>query len=84
MNATTRATLDAYAARMVRQGAQVEPLSDTSVVVVRRKPIRHVLHLALTLLTGGLWAVAWLVLVLRNKPRRTVATIGENGRVTER
>jgi hypothetical protein len=31
----------------------------------RRKPIRHVLHLVLTILTGGLWGLVWLVLVLR-------------------
>ena len=37
--------------------------------MTQRKHMRHWLHLILTLVTGGLWGVVWLVLVLRNRDR---------------
>lgn len=80
----TRAALDAYAARKVAHGYRVEPLSDTSFVLVKQKRIRHVLHLVLTLLTGGVWGLVWLVIFLRNKPHRTVVTVDEYGRIREK
>lgn len=30
----------------------------------------HVLHFFVSLFTGGLWAIAWLVIALRNRTRR--------------
>lgn len=66
--------LDSQVERAVRDGWGVESRTDTQVVLVRRKPIRHVLHLALTVVTGGIWGIAWAVMVLRNKPQRRVVT----------
>lgn len=84
METTSRTALDQYVATQVRRGdATVEPLSETSVVIVRRKKIRHVLHLVLTVLTGGIWAIPWIVMVLRNKPRRTVASVTADGTINE-
>jgi hypothetical protein len=78
-----RAALDAYAIRQVARGHRVEPLSDTSFVLVKQKQIRHVTHLVLTLCTGGFWGVVWLLAVLRNKPHRSVVMVDEFGRITE-
>ena len=33
-----------------------------------RQGVNHVLHLLLTVLTGGLWAIIWLALALALKP----------------
>lgn len=69
---TTNLDLDAQVARAVRDGWGIESRTDTQVVLVRRPRIRHVLHLALTVVTGGVWGIVWAVLVLRNKPQRQV------------
>lgn len=34
-----------------------------------RPKVNHVLHLLLTLLTGGLWLVAWLLVVVNNSSK---------------
>lgn len=34
-------------------------------VIVHPRRVNHVLHLVLTLLTGGLWGIVWIVAVLR-------------------
>lgn len=78
-----RAALDRYVAGKVREGARAEPLSPSSVVLVYKKPVKHVTHLIVTLLTGGLWLPVWVVLILRNKERRRTATVDLTGVVTE-
>lgn len=32
----------------------------------REKKVNHVLHLILTILTGGLWGIVWIVLAIKN------------------
>lgn len=31
------------------------------------KRTNHILHAILTLLTGGLWAIIWIAIILRNR-----------------
>ncbi len=47
-----------------RHGKRVESRTDYSAVLVKSKPVMHKVHLALTVLTLGLWGLVWLVLVL--------------------
>lgn len=38
-----------------------------SVVVQRERRINHPLHLVLTLLTGGMWALVWIAIVISRR-----------------
>jgi hypothetical protein len=44
----------------VARGGRVESQSDYSAVIRFGKPVNHVLHLILTLISFGLWAVVWI------------------------
>lgn len=33
----------------------------------KKSGVNHILHLVLTIITGGLWGLVWLFLVLTNK-----------------
>jgi hypothetical protein len=44
-------------------------------LVFKTKPLNHVLHLILTLVTAGLWAVVWLFLVLTHHPQTLVVEV---------
>lgn len=83
VTAQQRAALDRYVADRVRQGWRAEPVSATSVQLVYRKRVRHVLHLVLSLVTMGAWLLVWLVLVLWNRERRVIVSVDSQGRVSE-
>jgi hypothetical protein len=42
----------------------------SGVVLAYRRPVSHVFHAVMTLLTGGLWAVVWLALALGRREDR--------------
>jgi hypothetical protein len=63
----------------VIRGARVESQGDYQAVLVRGKPVNHVLQLILTIVTLGLWAVIWLALVIFGGEKRVVVTVDEYG-----
>lgn len=60
-------------------GARVESQSDFQAIVVRGKPVNHVLHLIITLLTIGLWGIVWIVLVVTGGEKREMLVVDEWG-----
>lgn len=58
-----RAILAQAIATQVRQGSRVETQSEFQVVLVDGKPINHILHLILTLVTCLTWGIVWIALV---------------------
>ena len=42
----------------------------SGVVLAYRRPISHLFHAAMTLVTGGLWSVVWLALALGRREDR--------------
>jgi hypothetical protein len=54
----------------VIRGGRIESQGDFNAVIVHGKAINHVLHLLITLVTCGLWAVVWLFLVLAGGEKR--------------
>lgn len=46
----------------VAKGGRIESQSDYSAIVRYEKPVNHVLHLILTLITIGFWSWVWLLL----------------------
>lgn len=78
----TRAALQAALARQLRKGARVESQSDHSAVVVRGSKPNHVLHLILSVVTGGIWLVVWGWMVGVKKEHRIMVSVDGHGRVS--
>jgi hypothetical protein len=68
-------------ANSVRQGWGVQSQTDFQAVLVRGSQPNHVLHLILTLLTLGLWAIVWIALALLGGEKHRVIPVDEYGNV---
>jgi Na+-transporting NADH:ubiquinone oxidoreductase subunit NqrC len=68
-------------ANSVRAGWSVESQSDHQAVMVKHaQQTNHILHLILTLLTLGLWAIIWIALAILHKgEQHQVITVDEYG-----
>ena|SRR5687767_10074268 len=60
-------------------GARVETQSDFQAIVVRGKPVNHVLHGVLTLFTLGVWGIVWIILALTGGEKRQMLLVDEWG-----
>jgi hypothetical protein len=75
-----RATADYVAATKGRIGFQ----GDDRVVVITGHPVNHVLHLLLTVCTGGLWVVVWILVSAFGGEASRTLTVDEHGSVRGR
>lgn len=74
--------LEAQVQWYVRQGWRIESRAPTQVALLRGKRTNHVLHLLLSILTFGLWAIfVWLPIGLAGGVKRRVLTLDELGNV---
>ncbi|MFF1925671.1 hypothetical protein ACFVW8_34490 [Streptomyces sp. NPDC058221] len=71
--------LDWAVSQRIASGWRVESRSETQVVMVRGRPLNHVLHVVLTVFSCFLWGVVWLVLGVTNKVERIVLTVDAMG-----
>lgn len=76
-----KAILAAKLQEAVARGGRVESQSDTMATVVYGKPVNHVLHLLLTLVTAGIWAIVWIILAVSGGEKREMITVDEFGNV---
>ena len=60
-------------------GGRVESQSDFQAIVVRGKPVNHVLHLIVTLVTIGIWGIVWIALALTGGEKREMVLVDEWG-----
>lgn len=81
MSPEARAALDRAVAQELATGAQLESQTSTNAVLRRGKPVNHILHLILSVLTAGIWLIVWAILVATNKPQRIVLSLNEQGQV---
>ena len=58
---------------------RVESQSDYNAVIVKGKPVNHVLHLILTIVTVLFWVVVWIGLVIFGGETRYMLTVDEYG-----
>lgn len=65
----------------IASGARVESQSDYQAVIVRGKPVNHVLHLILTLVTLCMWGFVWIALAIFGGEKRSIITVDEYGNV---
>lgn len=76
-----KAILAQQVQQAVGRGMRVDTQSDTMVVVVSGKPVNHILHLILTVLTMGLWVIPWVIMAIAGGERRTMISVDEYGHV---
>ena len=78
-----KATLDRTLADRGAQGWRIENRSDFQATIATGKRIHHVLHLILTILTAGLWAIVWIILAITGGIKRHLLTVDEYGNVVD-
>lgn len=76
-----RARLAMAVSQAVNYGARVESQTDTTAVLVRGGRPNHVLHLILTLVTFGFWAIVWIIVALASGEKRQMIRVDEYGNV---
>ena len=75
------AVLDDEVADWVRDGWRVESRSRFQVVLVTGKPVNHLLHAILAVLTGGLWLIGWLIVGLTGGEDRELVSVDPHGNI---
>ena len=75
------AALDEEVAEWVRHGWRVESRSDFQAVLVSGKPVSHLLHAILTVLTAGLWLIGWLIVAFTGGEERELLSVDPYGNV---
>jgi hypothetical protein len=68
-------------ASQIAGGARIESQGDFQAVVVQGKPVNHVLHLILTLVTFLAWGIIWIALAIFGGEKRAMITVDEYGNV---
>lgn len=67
----------------VAAGGRVESQTDYTAIIRHGKPVNHILHLILTIVTAGLWLIPWIVIsIVSASGRKAVSlTVDEYGQV---
>jgi len=76
-----RAQLAQAVAREVAGGTRVESNSDYLALLFFGKPVNHVLHLILTLVTFLLWAIVWIWVAVAGGEKRVILPGDDHGNV---
>lgn len=79
-----RGRLAAEVAAYVRGGWRVEAQADNYAVVATGNRPNHILHLILTLITFGLWAIVWIIVSLAGGEKRKTIQVDGYGNVITR
>jgi hypothetical protein len=70
-----RAWLSQQVDEHVRKGWQIESRTENLASLRSGRPINHVLHLLLSLITCGVWALVWLYLaIFQGEKHKTIST----------
>ena len=75
-----RAILAQVVMRATALGARIESQSDTMAVLVEGKSVNHILHLILTIVTFGFWAIVWIILAITGGEKRQTITVDVFGK----
>ncbi|RKS75728.1 hypothetical protein CLV35_2205 [Motilibacter peucedani] len=65
----------------VLAGALLLDSTEDSITLLTRTPVSHLAHFLLTVLTGGLWLVVWLLMALRRREQRRLLRVDSSGHV---
>jgi hypothetical protein len=61
---------------------RLESQSDLSAVIVIGKPVNHILHLLLTLVTVGIWLIPWAIMHNFAGESRELIKVDERGAIS--
>jgi hypothetical protein len=78
-----KAILDRTLADRGAAGWRIENRSDYQATIAQGKKVNHILHLILTILTAGLWAIVWIILAITGGVKRHILTVDEYGNVID-
>ena len=76
-----RALNTAVANEVATNGWRVESQTNEQAILAKGKPVNHVLHGVLTLLSAGVWLIVWLPLWLVNRRQTLVLSVDDYGNV---
>lgn len=62
-----------------RQGWRVQSQSQTQAQLVKGHRTNHILHLILTILTLGIWAIVWILMALLGGEKHKLIAVNEYG-----
>jgi hypothetical protein len=62
-------------------GARIESQDDFHAVLVRGRPIRHLMHFVISLLTIGIWCPIWILTTAVGGEKRTTVDVDRFGNV---
>jgi hypothetical protein len=77
----SRALQIAVADYVAEHNGRVAFQGDDRVVVVTGRPVNHVVHLLLTIITGGLWIVVWILVAATRREESHLVTVDDAGQV---
>lgn len=61
------------------QGATLVASDGTMAVLATGKPVNHILHLILSVLTLGIWLLVWILLAMTGGEKRYVLRVDDAG-----
>ena len=61
---------------------RVESQTDYSAVLVKGKPVNHVLHLILSVISLGIWLVVWIIMAISGGEKRFMLTVDAYGNIS--
>mgnify|MGYP006999136975 CR=1 FL=1 len=67
--------------KFVNQGYQVQSSTDTQVVLSKKKKIRLITHIVISLLTAGIWLLVPLIQIINRKQNTIVLSVDEFGNI---
>jgi hypothetical protein len=70
-----------YVAQQAQSGWRVQTQTQTQAQLVRGHRTNHVLHLILTLITLGIWAIVWILMVVFGGEKHRFVSVDEYGNV---
>ena len=76
--------LNREVARLVSMGWAAESVTQTQAVLFKARRIGWFWNLIFTLVTGGFWAIIWIIRILVNKGKRIVLFVDEFGNIEKR
>jgi hypothetical protein len=74
-----RSALTAAITASFAEGDRLESQTDFSAVIVKGRRPNHILHLILTVLTLGVWAIVWLMVGMFGGEKRQILMVNEDG-----
>jgi hypothetical protein len=74
-----KALLAQAVANWVHGGWRVESQTDFQAVMAKGHRPNHILHLILTIITVGVWAIVWILVTVLGGEKRAVVSVDEYG-----